>query len=194
MRITSDFSTFESFDGEKFSFSSTRKRDGDLFEELRGYANREDDGRIAFYAAPEGLEIELPEGTMLPMQHTIALLDAARKGKPFFNASMFDGTDIEGAVNVNSFISKNAKDFLPGHIHDISTRGLDNTLLKKPPYQLQAAFFAESSDSATPEYEMTMHLHENGIITDMFIAYTDFSIIQKLIALEAVETDLACDS
>ena len=49
MKVTSDFSTFETFDGEDFNFSARRKRDNTLYQELRGKATIADKGGKASF-------------------------------------------------------------------------------------------------------------------------------------------------
>jgi len=39
------------------------------------------------------------------------------------------------------------------------------------------------------DYEMDVIFHENGIISDMFIEYKDFSVTQKLVALEKIKKE-----
>ena len=47
---------------------------------------------VADYTAPEKKHLVLPAGTLLPMAHTAALIDAAAAGKRFFAVPLFDGT------------------------------------------------------------------------------------------------------
>lgn len=59
MRITSDFSTYEPFEGTGFNFVAQRKRDGEIFEELRGDAQigKDGTGNITFRIPPMSLMI-----------------------------------------------------------------------------------------------------------------------------------------
>jgi len=54
------------------------------------------------------------------------------------------------------------------------------------------AFFPLAMDSADSEYEMDIIFHENGIISNMLVEYKDFSVSQKLIALEKIK-DNGCE-
>ena len=51
--------------------------------------------------------------------------------------------------------------------------------------------FPLHSESEVADYEMSIVFHENGVISDMFIEYDDFSVRQKLLALEPLES--GCD-
>lgn len=185
-RITSDFSTFEAFDGKSLDFTSQRKRDGQVFEELRGRADIGSDGKksAAVYTLPDGLKFDLPEGALFPMIHTLEVLDAAAANKKIFHAVVFDGADEEGPVEINAVIGK--------QVDDIATqefpKEVDKELLKSPAHKIRLAFFPMKDDTGISDYEMDIILHNNGIVSDMFIDYDDFSISQKLVALEPVKS------
>ena len=108
MQITSDFSTWESRDGKTFLFSSRRSRNGELYDEIRGQANIDDDGNgTVNYTLPEEVEIDLPYGTIFPMKHTFMLAEKTNDpNSPFLNAIVFDGSDEEGPVEINAFLGK----------------------------------------------------------------------------------------
>jgi hypothetical protein len=188
MRITSDFSTFESFDGKSLDFTSQRKRDGQLFEEFRGRAVYDENGKgEAVYSLPNGLEFQLTPGSMFPMQHTANILKSISEGKKFFHARVFDGADEEGPVDINAFIGKK--------IDPVSVKSagkeINAELLASPAHNLRLAFFPVNSDAPTADYEMDMNLHENGVVSDMLIEYDDFSVSQKLRALEPLKNACA---
>lgn len=180
--ITSDFSTYESFDGKSFHFSSRRERNGELYEELRGAATHNDDGTgKAVYSMPADLSFDLGPAGLFPMAHTIALLQHIKNKERFFSANVFDGSDDEGPVEINSFIGK-AIDMPAG----IAKKGTDAALLASPAHKIRMAFFPLKDDKAESDYEMDLIFHENGVISDMLIDYKDFSITQKLVSLEAL--------
>ena len=51
---------------------------------------------------------------------------------------------------------------------------------------MRLAFFPLNNEEAISDYEMTLVFHKNSVISDMVIDYDDFSVSQKLIALEPV--------
>jgi hypothetical protein len=184
MRITSDFSTFEPFDRSSFDFTSRRKRDGELYQEIRGRAVMDEDGSgKALFTMPEGLEYELDKGTLFPMSHTIELVEAIRQGKKFHNATIFDGSDEDGPVLINTFIGKETSAM--ARISPSSS--IDLTLINTPAHELRMAFFPLNKPDEAADYEMNVVFHENGVISDMVIDYDDFTVSQKLVALEKLE-------
>jgi hypothetical protein len=188
MRITSDFSTFESFDGKSLDFTSQRKRNGQLFEEFRGRATYGENGEgEAIYSLPRDLEFDLNKGSMFPMMHTVNVLRTMKDGKKFFNAVVFDGADEEGPVEINAFVGKPIVD-----VGVKASEKINGELLKSPAHTVRLAFFPLQENSETADYEMNINMHDNGVVSDMFIEYDDFSITQKLLALEPVKS--ACSS
>lgn len=183
VNITTDFATYETIDGNSMSFNTRREQGGKLFEEFRGYANSsaEEKGE-ALYTIPDGMTYDLPAGTLFPMQHTVDILERARAGEKFFNATIFDGSDDEGPHDVNTFIlpMDNSK------LSYVSSKdGIDESLLKVPAWQLRMAYFPLSEpQSESADYEMSLIAHENGVVSYVSIDYEKFSIEQKLVALE----------
>lgn len=199
INISSDFTTFEGFDGKTLNFSSRRKRDGEVYEELRGRADMEEKGGagIAKYSIPENLIFNLTKNTLFPTGHTINLLDQARQGKKFYNVRIFDGSDDEGPVDINSFIGaktlaskSGAAEKAPlqkeNSFKPASTNSIDNGLIDVPGWNVRMAFFPTGATESSSDYELSMVFHENGVISDMVIEYSDFSVRQKLVALEKV--------
>ena len=183
MRITSNFSTYEPFDGSNLNFTSQRKRDGDVFEEIRGSASAsEGEMGQAIYTMPSELEFTLPEGTLFPIAHTMGVAQKIRAEKKFYNATIFDGSDEDGPVEVNSFIGKQVS---PEQLLE-ENEALDKDLLSSPARNVRLAFFPLQNDESASDYEMTLVFHENSLVSDMIIEYDDFSVSQKLIAVEPV--------
>ncbi len=191
MRVTSDFSTWESRDGQTFNFSSRRSRDGDLYEEIRGQATRNKDGTgKAVYTMPTPMEFDLPKDFVFPMQHTLQLSRAiGEKNVRFMNRTLFDGSDMDGPIEVNAFIGKEAN-----AIARIETSPqIDIGLLNGAAKDVQMAFFPLMDEEVfVADYEMDALFHENSVISDMYIDYNEFSIRQKLVALEKLDVKPVC--
>lgn len=189
VRVKSDFSTYESFDGKSFNFTSQRKRDDIVFEEIRGNvaSNGEEYPNEAVYSIPEDLVYELPEGTLFPMAHTLDVLASVKKGQKFHKATIFDGSDGEGPVDITSFLGKPAIYVPPEEFKE----HISPDLIGGNAWHMRLAFFPLNKAESTSDYEMSLILHDNGVISDMEIDYSEFSVTQKLIALEKL--DSACE-
>jgi hypothetical protein len=182
--VTSDFSTVETMDGRQLDFTSKRRRDGELYQELKGEAKTApQDGGLATYDEPADQVFELPGGTLFPIAHTKELLAAARAGQKFASKIVFDGSDDQGPVDVTAIIRPATALSL------VAGDKVDGTLLENKAWEMKLAFFPRASAVATPEYELSMTLHENGVISRMMIDYQDFTVEQNLRALQTVPAD-----
>lgn len=177
LAATSDFVAWESKDGRRFQFSSESTENGEVSEVLRGSAERRDEGGSAVFTQPDGLGYALPEGFFFPSEHTLELIARAIAGENIFHAVMFDGTDQEGPVEVNAVIGASS---LPPP----SGAAIDAGLLAARAWRVRLAFFSRHAEEETPLYEMTIVLHENGVVSYILVDYKTFSVEQRLQALE----------
>ncbi len=186
MRMTSNFTTYETFDGKSLNFASQRTRDSEVFEEIRGSANITEQGGEAIFTKPESLKYDLPSGTLFPIAHSMAVANALQEKNKFFNATIFDGSDEDGPVQVNAFIGDRITP-------DLKHRAAINPeLVSDDIHEVQLAFFPSSSEETTADYEMSLAFFPNSVVGDTTIEYKDFTLTQKLIALEPTEN--ICDS
>lgn len=195
MRITSDFSNFESYNGLTLDYTAVRKQNGRQYEEIRGHARSYTDRKgEALYNEPVGLVQQLPENTLFPTKHTLKTVEAIKAGQKFYNATIFDGSDDNGPVEINAFIGAPIEK--PAVLQTISDNtAFDQSLLNGAANQVQLAFFPLNENEQEADYEIDLTLHHNSVISDMLIDYGDFSVTQNLIAIEAIdykETTQSC--
>jgi hypothetical protein len=184
-KLNSQYTSRETEDGKIYDFAVRRSKDGAVEEEISGSATRLPDGSGEVnYTQPAEKKIKLAPGFLFPTQHTIAIINHALKGEHIFNAQMFDGSDGLGALEVNVVVGDAIKP-------DVDPKLANNPLLKSPAHKVRLAFYpAENPDQpaspqAEPDYEMTMVLHENGVISSMQIDYDQFSLKGVLQAIES---------
>lgn len=183
MRINSDFTTYETFDGTEFNYSARRSRDGELYEELRGRAEIGNKAGEAIFSMPEGLTYAMPKDAVFPMIHTARMVEKASANQKFFRAVVFDGSDKDGPVEINTFIGKEVN---PMNIVKANEE-LDMSLINSKAWKARMAVFPIESQEEFADYEMSLVFHENGLISDMLIEYDDFSVTQELVALEKLD-------
>lgn len=181
MMVTSDFTTYEAYKGGTLVFNARRKRNGELFEEVRGRAEIAPGKEgAALFTMPDGMRYNLPVGTLYPMAHTAQLRDHVAAGKTFFAATIFDGSNEDGPVEISAFIGR------PVDAAALIKPGpeIDADLIAAPARRLRMGFFPLSKSESSPDYEMTALFHDNGIISDMVVEYKEFTVHQTLKALE----------
>ncbi|WP_109110819.1 cell envelope integrity EipB family protein [Azospirillum sp. TSO35-2] len=179
MAMNTNYTTWESKDGRHYRFNVRKLVNGELDDEVRGEANLKsaDGGGTAQFTKPEPQEMELPPSTMFPTAHTLAILDHAAAGEPFFTRTIFDGSDAEGPTEVSTVVGKAAAPL---------ESAKDPLLKVEKSWPVRMAFFPTQSDSAQPEYEMSLRLLENGIAESMQIDYGDFTVNAVLDKIEAL--------
>ncbi len=178
MAMNTNYTTWEAKDGLRYRFNVRKLINGEVDDDVRGEANLiPNGGGTAHFTKPEPQEIALPAGAMFPTAHTLAILDHARRGENFFSRTIFDGADAEGATEVSTVIGQ------PGPAKDAAK---DALLRDAKTWPVRMAFFPTHSDSAQPEYEMSLRLLQNGIAESMQIDYGDFTVNAILEKIEAL--------
>lgn len=184
---TDRYTSFESKDGQQFSFNAdSQENDGDT-EQLRGTVERDASGTAkAVYSRPDGTAYDLPAGYFLPTGHTMEIIRHARAGDHYFSAVMFDGTDADGPVEIGTFIGKKAT---PEELKKIAGANpkIDRALMSPDAWHVRLAVFPlKDKAESEPAYEMDMILHDNGVVSYALIDYKAFVIEQDLAALEKI--------
>jgi hypothetical protein len=181
---TSDLrsSSWEDATGTRFRFNSTQLRDDKEPELTAGDAKRdkfEADLSVAL-SAPDKKTISLKPKTYFPVQHSIALLDAAKSGKSVFRADLFDGSEQGQKVyDTNSLIggpvtAKVRKALSPAK----NAEKLDG--LNAWPVSISYYEQGAEKADAVPVYELGFLYYENGVSRKLMIDYGEFAIRGEL--------------
>ena len=154
------YSSFESADRRTFRFTSVTRRNGEVAERFTGGVERADEVAAATvnYAQPAGVALDLPTGTMLPMQHIEALIAEAERGEQKFLAPYFDGPRPEEAPFEASALIIGARQPPEEGAADEMGPPID-----RPWWQVRIAFFPRDATSPDPDFELSMQLQDNGI-------------------------------
>lgn len=180
VEIVSSLASWESKDGLRYRFALKKKRGDDPEEEVRGSARLDGQGRggRVRFTRPEETRLDLPRGTAFPSAHTIEVIRRAEAKEHFFNRRVFDGSELEGPIDVATFIATPR----PAR----GEPGRPKGLLDRPGWKARLAFFPSGSKDPLPDYEIGLELLDNGISSDMLIDYGDFTVRAKLTEVEPV--------
>jgi len=186
---SSDFAAWENKAGDDYKFSVRQTQNGDV-SEFRGRARRSgpNGSGVAEYTKPERKTYQLPPHFLFQTAQQVKLIEYAQKGGRFFSGEMFDGSEGGGAARFNAIILK------PPQGMD---GALKSPLLDSPPHRVRIAFYpaagtedkdgqASADTGEQPEYEMTMTVHDNGVVSDYDYDYEDFSVHGSLMAIQAL--------
>jgi len=185
MRTTS----WEDALAKAFRFNSSQYKDTKLEETTDGDANRSDAGgevKVEI-TKPAKKAISLKKNTFFPVQHSMALLTAARKGEKLFIADLYDGSEKgEKVFSTASFIGA-AKP--AGYNKTLSTVTNGEPLNALRSWPISISYFEESTDKkdAVPAYELAFLYFENGVSRRLFIDYGEFAVRGTLQKVEFLE-------
>jgi hypothetical protein len=173
--MDSDYATWESKDGLSFRFHMVQKSDTSVTNQTDGSAHLTRTGGVGEveYRLPKPGKTTLPAGTLFPMMHTLAIINAARDGKKFLALPLFDGTDDNGYEYSSIAVMDWKAPFKTDH-------SILNTLAST---RVRIAFFDHTKEDVTPTYEVAMRYWENGIADNMVMDFEDFVMSAKLTEL-----------
>ena len=184
VRLSTVATTWESKDGSEYRFNVRHSTNGHELEKIEGYAVLKAPGSAGTvkFTAPRERTVLLPVGTLFPMAHSMAVMDAALSGKPpiFLPLSVFDGMDVQGLYLVNAVIGRASsgapKDFAAPP--EISQLQRDHRM-----WPVHLAYFKAEDRQAVPSHEMRLVIYDNGVSDQLVIDFGDFKIkahIEKL--------------
>ncbi|MBU2581328.1 MAG: cell envelope integrity EipB family protein [Alphaproteobacteria bacterium] len=187
-------SSWEAPAGEKLRFNLSQYRGRELTESTEGMADREqgDAGVEVELSKPATRALQLEGKVYFPIQHSMALLQAAQEGRRQFPARLYDGSEQgETVYETNSFIgqplpSETALTGVPEKIR--GSAGLDG--LYAWPVAISYYEPEARGTDAPPSYELAFRFHENGISSNLLIDYGDFAIRGKLTDLKMLEAEV----
>ena len=176
------FSSWEGKDGVSYRFTLRSSRDGEVTETLRGRAQLEGPGKggKAFFTEPEGLELDLPVGTIFPTEHTLLLIRSALANDRQVSRMVFDGATQDGALEINAIMG------MPMTPRPDNGTKINPGLGQRPGWRTRMAFFKSDAPSGAPEYETSLILHDNGVGRDYTFEYPEFAIKSRLDVLEVL--------
>jgi hypothetical protein len=170
--------TWEDAAGKSFRFETTTYRDEKISEAAAGDAVRQGGtGEIKIdISKPEKRSLFLPAGAYFPVQHTIALIKAARAGKASFRADLYDGS--EKGEKVYDTVAALGSAQAPGANRKLPAVTNAERLDGVRAWPVSLAFFdaGPSRADALPSYEIAFWMFENGVSRKLTIDYGDFAL------------------
>ena len=178
------YASWESKDGLEFRFNLTRSTDGREIEKVGGRAELESAGGpgMATFEQPSKDKIALSSGTVFPTEHTVILLEKAARGERFDRHLLFDGSKVEASAPVTTIVLSRRD----AEASDVIAAPLG----PDPVWPMQIAFFAAEGSAQPgeelPDFEMTMNIQPNGVVTSLILDFGDFTVNGVLEKIEAL--------
>lgn len=170
--------SWEEGNGKRFRFNSSQYRDEKATEITAGDAARAttaDDVKVEL-TKPAKKDLSLSSRVYFPVQHSIALISAARVGKVSFRADLYDGS--EKGEKVYDTISVIGARRAPGSNQKLPPVKNAERLDQLAAWPVSIAYFEPGSDKkdAVPVYELSFLFFENGVSRKLYIDYGEFAI------------------
>jgi EipB-like len=189
---TSDLrsTTYEDSTAQTFKFNSSQYRDAQQTEATSGDAVRATPvtGIKVDVLKPKKAALTINGEALFPVQHSLALLAAARNGKSIFTADLYDGSDKGEKVYATTAAIGGR--LAPGRNPKLPEIKNAEALDKLASWPVSLSYFDKKNENtdATPTYELAFLFFENGVSQRLFIDYGEFSIrgaLKELTFLDA---------
>ena len=185
-RLDFRISTFESGDGDRYSFDSETSVNSDVIEAVEGEARRSEAGVEVTLKAPAEKIVQFGADTLFPGQHLNAILDAAQEERNFIAVNIYEGGG-----------SGETRDAASAAIGD-AVEGKKETPLGDDVrhWPVSVGYFGEEPredalSEQTPTYQMQFTLYENGVTNDLVMDYGDYALSGSLEQIEPLDSE-AC--
>jgi hypothetical protein len=125
---------------------------------------------------PDARSLFVAGGAYFPVQHTIALIRAARAGKASIRADLYDGS--EKGDKVFDTVAALGRLQAPGANRKLPMVANAERLDSVRAWPVSIAFFEARTerDDALPSYEISFWLFENGVSRKLSIDYGEFAL------------------
>lgn len=175
-------STWEEGSGKRFRFDSSQFRDDKATDITVGDAARPgatDDVKVEL-TKPAKKNISLSARVYFPIQHTIALINAAKATKTSFRADLYDGS--EKGEKVYDTVAAIGRAQAPGGNRRLPEVKNADRLDRLRAWPVSIAYFEPGADrlDALPAYELTFLMFENGVSRKLYIDYGEFALQGEL--------------
>jgi hypothetical protein len=178
-------STWEDGLGKRFHFDSSQFRDEKATDMTVGDAARLDatEEIKVDLAKPARKSISLSARVYFPVQHTMALLQAAKAGEPSFRADLYDGS--EKGEKVYDTVAALGRVQAPGSNRKLPKVANADRLNGLRAWPVSMAYYEPRSDGvdALPIYEIAFLMFENGVSRKLRIDYGDFALEGELTSI-----------
>ena len=187
-------STWEDGVARIFRFNTTTLRDQKASDVTVGDANRAGpDGEVKVELTKPGKKsLTLRPGTYFPVQHSIALLKAAKAGETTVRGDLYDGSEkgekaYDTTARIGRMVAAGGNKKLP---ELANARPLDAL----PAWPVTISYYerGQEKQDATPVYELGFWFFENGVSRKLLIDYGDFAIKGELADITFLEPS-KCD-
>ena len=177
--------SFESGDGQKFTFVNQSYLNGQLEQELRGNAQSTAEATMVELTKPDPGEVDLGPSIFMT-QHIGMLIDAAKNEETIVTAKVFDASDdADELVDTTAIIGK-----MKDQASDVEgeSKELTAKFAGEPAWPISVSYFStsdlEGKGEKTPVYQVSFLMHESGVSRRLKMQYEDYALKGDLKEIE----------
>ena len=169
-------STFEDDAAREFRFNTTQQRDQRTTETTNGEARRDGTAVNVELRQPSRKNLKLEGRVYFPIEHSIALVAAARKGDTVLRADIYDASEKgEKVYETSSIIGARRA---PGANAKLASATGADLLDGVASWPVTISYYERGAagGDAAPVYELSFLYFENGVSRRIVIDYGEFAM------------------
>jgi hypothetical protein len=183
-------SSWEEVPARRLRFSTSTYQNELPAEQTQGMAKRTQasGGATVNLVRPDKREAQLSGDVYFPIQHSMAIIQAARAERTILAADLFDGSETGDKIySTSTAIGRQIK---PGAGPVVSLAKGVSGLDRVPSWPISVSYFSATPTpgDALPLYEMSYRFHDNGVTSSLRINHGDFAIKGELKELKYFES------
>lgn len=174
--------------GQRFQFTSSQFQNQKAGERTSGVATRQAEGdtRVAL-SVPERRETKVGAESLFPIQHSIKLIERARRGETIFVSDFYDGS--EGGEKTYRTFTYIGRSHAPGYNKRLPRAGASAKLDAVRAWPVAMSYYDQGSHNKdqAPAYEMSFLYFENGITRRLYIDNGEYTLrgeLKELVLLD----------
>ncbi|WP_241503144.1 EipB family protein [Komagataeibacter melaceti] len=167
----SDYAVLEEKDGSSLIFRADQTENGSPAPRIAGEAHMRPTGGSVHYTAPMAHDVALPAGTLFPVAHTAAIIQAGLAGTGQISPYLFDGTVESGALGTYVLL-------LGQQAPPVATTFA--ALAALPAVRAHVAYYNTTTRDMTPMFETAMRYFTNGVADRVELDFGQFRMAGML--------------
>lgn len=181
--------SWEASDGETMEFAMRRFVDGNIEVDVRGRAQRGDNGGSGEVTLEKPTEetFSIAPDAIFPVEHTQRILKAAMEGSRRDTSVLYDGSEEKEIYTAVTFIGNRRA---PGETKVPDTLEEAGMLRGLRSWPVSISYFSDKEALAgeqTPSHQVSFTMFENSVASEMTLDYGDFALDGELADLEFIE-------